>query len=260
MAERAPSPTLGDMACCSDLYQLPVVRMLLGDSWHPGGLALTRTLAKELKLTGGHRLLEVACGRGTSAIMLAQVYKCRVTGLDSDPAAAQLAREDARRYRLEGLATFGTADATALPFAPAIFDAALCECALSVFSDRSSALAEIWRVLRPGACFALSDVTFRPSAFPAPLDVPLASALCIPLGVGPEDYVGFLEKAGFAVLGKGDHSETILGLLHKVDALLGLGNSDPSAPQAAEAVRCARQLVEEGKLGYWTFLARKPED
>lgn len=269
VAERTPSLffSFSTLVCCADLYQLPIVRALFGDSLHPGGLALTRVLAKELRLSRESHLLDVACGRGASAIMLAQVYKCHVTGVDADPVAIEAARKDARRYRLDSLASFSQSDATCLPFAASSFDAAICECATSLFSDKRSALGEIARVLRPGGRLALSDVTFRPKTLPAPLDLPLAQALCIPLGTGPDEFVRLIEDAGLTLHSKADYSVTIVKLLEKIEALIGVTHrAEPTEPttseglgQIAAAVQCAHKLVQQGKLGYWAFIARKPE-
>jgi arsenite methyltransferase len=55
-------------ACCAALYESDWARLLLGDSLHPGGLALTERLGSLLGLGPGDRVLDVACGPGTSAL------------------------------------------------------------------------------------------------------------------------------------------------------------------------------------------------
>jgi uncharacterized protein DUF5655 len=44
-----------------------VTRFLLGDSFHPGGLKLTGQLGRKLSLSPTSRVLDVACGKGTTA-------------------------------------------------------------------------------------------------------------------------------------------------------------------------------------------------
>lgn len=254
------------LACCTDLYQLPLASLLLGESWHPGGLALTRALAKAINLSTEDYLVDVACGRGASALMLAQVYKCRVVGIDSSSAALEHVRNEALRYRLHRLVTVTEADATCLRFPEGTFTAAICECATTLFTDKEAAIGEIARVLRPGGRLALSDATFAPDRFPQPLDIPLARSLCIPLSMGPEAYEGLIEGAGLIVEKKIDCSSTLVALLDKAESFLGtgpasslLGEAGGDQPgQAAIALQCARQLIERGELGYWAFTARKP--
>jgi arsenite methyltransferase len=57
-----------DLSCCADLYAVPLVRAILGDSLHPGGLALTQAAVKPLGLSKDHQLLDVACGPGASTL------------------------------------------------------------------------------------------------------------------------------------------------------------------------------------------------
>jgi arsenite methyltransferase len=68
--------------CCATFYQSDVVRMLLGDVFHPGGLALTQHLGEVIGLGPADHVLDVACGRGASAVHLAERFGCHVTGLD----------------------------------------------------------------------------------------------------------------------------------------------------------------------------------
>ena len=67
--------------CCATFYQSDLARVLLGDVLHPGGLALTRYLGGAIGLGPGDRVLDVACGRGASAVHLAERFGCHVTGL-----------------------------------------------------------------------------------------------------------------------------------------------------------------------------------
>ena len=69
-------------SCCAAAYQSDFARMLLGDSFHPGGLELTARLGEMLALAPSDHVLDVASGRGDSAIFIAQRFHCRVTGID----------------------------------------------------------------------------------------------------------------------------------------------------------------------------------
>lgn len=254
------------LACCTDLYQLLLATLLLGKSWHPGGLALTRALAKAINLSTEDYAMDVACGRGASAFMLAQVYQCRVAGVDSSRTALEYARKEARRYRLHHLVTLTEGDATCLPFPDGAFTAAICECATPLFTDKEAVMREIARVLAPGGRLALSDATFTLDRLPQPLDIPLARSLCIPLGMGPEAYEELIAGAGLIVEQKIDCSSTLVALLDKAESFLGTGPAGPFLAEAegdqlghaAVALQCARQLIERGQLGYWAFTARKP--
>jgi len=84
--------------CCALLYGSEAARFLLGDSFHPGGIDLTLDLAGRLCLSIDSHVLDVASGRGTSAMAVAERFGCRVTGIDlsaanvADAGAAALER------------------------------------------------------------------------------------------------------------------------------------------------------------------------
>ena len=54
-------------ACCADLYQSELARVILGDTLHPGGLALTNQMAKLLEIQPGNWVADLASARGASA-------------------------------------------------------------------------------------------------------------------------------------------------------------------------------------------------
>ncbi|WP_030762413.1 MULTISPECIES: class I SAM-dependent methyltransferase [unclassified Streptomyces] len=106
---------------------------------------------------GPHRVLDNACGIGTQSLGLAALGH-RVTGTDLSPVSvARAAREAGRRSLALPVAA---ADMRALPFAEASFDAVVCADNalphLLTARDVGAALAETWRVLRPGGLLLLS--------------------------------------------------------------------------------------------------------
>src|SRR6516162_11424559 len=68
--------------CCARLYESDLARFLLGDSFHPGGLQLTGQMGRMIGLTPTSRVLDVACGKGTTAVFLAKEFECDVVGID----------------------------------------------------------------------------------------------------------------------------------------------------------------------------------
>jgi SAM-dependent methyltransferase len=96
------------------------------------------------------RLLDVGCGAGAiTAGLVAGVAE--VVGIDAS--AAELERA---RGRVPA-GTFVQADAEALPFEDASFDAALAHALLEHLPDPAAALAELRRVLRPGGVLGVAS-------------------------------------------------------------------------------------------------------
>src|SRR6516165_5768587 len=132
--------------CCAAVYDSDAAKLLLGDSLHPGGTALTERLGAMLNLGPRMRVLDVAAGRGTSALTLAARFGCEVTGLDYSRRNIEAAKRAAGERGLSRAVSFYCGDAERLPFANGAFDAVACECALCTFPNKRSAAAEFARV------------------------------------------------------------------------------------------------------------------
>ena len=84
--------------CCATFYGSDFARMLLGDSFHPGGTRLTERLGELLALTSQSQVLDVASGRGTSAFHLAKTFGCKVTGIDLSEENVRLAAVETSQW------------------------------------------------------------------------------------------------------------------------------------------------------------------
>ncbi len=117
-----------------------------------------KDLARRLKLAapaGIENVLEIACGTGiaTEQLSIALAPNAAITATDLNQAMLDLAIK--RRGQLENV-TYRQADALQLPFEDACYDAAVCQFGIMFFPDKSRALNEIARVLRPGGWFAFN--------------------------------------------------------------------------------------------------------
>jgi ubiquinone/menaquinone biosynthesis C-methylase UbiE len=97
----------------------------------------------------GKRVLDVGCGTGYGAFLLASVAGGRVVGLEIDAPALAYAQETYPHSQLH----FQVGDALALPFAPASFDFVFSAQVIEHVANPQAFLAEIRRVLSPnGLC------------------------------------------------------------------------------------------------------------
>jgi len=102
-----------------------------------------RLLGEYLRLTSESRVLDIACGKGGPALILAATYGCRVHGVEIRPAFAEAARARAAALGLESLIQVQTADASGLQFEPETWDAALCLGASFVWGTIADAAAAL---------------------------------------------------------------------------------------------------------------------
>ncbi len=98
----------------------------------------------------GERVLDVACGTGIVARMVAQRTngQARVVGLDLSPAMLEVARSVSAREGVE--IAWHEGSASALPFPDGAFDLVLAQQGLQFFPDKAAAMGEMYRVLAPG--------------------------------------------------------------------------------------------------------------
>jgi arsenite methyltransferase len=251
---------------CAAVYEHPVVRWLLGGELHPGGQQSTRRALELIGLGNGDRLLDVASGSGTSALLAARELGATVTGIDYGEQAVMAAAAAADAECLDARIQFVRGDAEDLPLPDASFDAVLCECSLCTFPDKPRAAAEIGRVLRPGGRAAISDVVIDPDRLPAELLGSIATVACVGSALTRAGYEELLAEAGFEMDAVESLDREAAGLAERIEErlrgarLLGLGRlagSPFDVEEAIELTRLAKAAIEDGSIGYSIFAATK---
>ena len=111
-----------------------------------------RATLQALALRPGERVLDVGSGPGLLSADMAEVVGLagHVIGIDVSDAMLALGQRRCANIGETGRLSFIKADATALPFPDAAFDAAVSIQVYEYVADLPNALAELYRVLRPG--------------------------------------------------------------------------------------------------------------
>ncbi|MFD4904141.1 SAM-dependent methyltransferase [Kitasatospora purpeofusca] len=122
---------------------------------------LTDLVAGRLAAAPGRSLLDVGCGTGRPALRIARATGGQVSGVSVSDEDIALARTRADAAGLADRVDFRYADACALPFESASFDGAWAIESMMHIPDRTAALTEIARTLRPGGTLVVTDVLLR---------------------------------------------------------------------------------------------------
>lgn len=264
---QTPADAAEVKTCCAAAYSSDWAKLLLGDSFHPGGLALTERLGALIELGPGMRVLDVASGKGASAIHLAQRFGCEIVGIDYSGESVRAATAAAEAAHLSHLVSFQQGDAERLKAFDEEFDAVICECAFCTFPDKPTAAAEFARVLKPGGRVGLSDLT-RAGDIPPELQGLLAWIACIADAQPLDEYSRYLKEAGIAPDLVEEHDDALADLVHDIRGkLLGaellmklkrieLPNVD--FDQARSMARAASEAIEAKRFGYAIITATKP--
>jgi len=134
-------------------------------TWSSGDYAVVGTtlqivgesLCEAMDLRAGSRVLDVAAGNGNVTLAAARRW-CEVVSTDYVPALLQRGRERAQAERLSHI-EFREADAEALPFDDAAFDAVVSTFGCMFAPNPRRVAAELLRVCRSGGTIGLANWT-----------------------------------------------------------------------------------------------------
>src|SRR2546427_2547198 len=122
--------------------------------------ALNRKRAEAAGIAPGQQVLDVGCGVGFDAELLAGLVAPGGKVLGVDHSAAMVERAAARFAGSSLPVEFRTADAHALPFANGTFDVAWTERVLVHVADPAQVVREMMRVVRPRGTIVIAEADY----------------------------------------------------------------------------------------------------
>jgi ubiquinone/menaquinone biosynthesis C-methylase UbiE len=235
-------------------------------------MELRRGRAADRSPPRGTRVLEVGCGTGAIARLLARDPRVReVVGVDPSPLLVSKARHLAAG---ETRVRFDVADGTALSFGASSFDTVILHRVLSHVPRPEQVLDEAARVLRPGGGLSVFDGNFATLTLDGGENDPLENCISafLPAHVHDPWIVQRLSMlaadAGF-VSGRlrsfgqvqMDDTEYVVTIVERgAAALVAAGQIGAYLGEAlkAEARRRAQAGTLFGRIAYACLMARKP--
>lgn len=157
-----------------------------------------------LHVSDDDHVLDLGCGTGGSAIRLAQLTGCQVTGLTLSEKQIVQANRMAATAGVAHLVTFRRIDfEQPLPFQEKSFSKAYSVEALCYATDKAAALKEVFRVIQPGGEILILDGFLRRPITDA--DLIRSYTLCltgwrVPSLSTQEQFQDYLESAGFSAI------------------------------------------------------------
>lgn len=120
----------------------------------------------------------------------------RVIGIDFTPAMIEKARTNAQNLGFANV-EFRLGDIEKMPVSDNRADVIVSNCVLNLVPDKNKVFSEIFRVLKPGGHFSISDVVLLgelPEGLRSDAEM---YAGCISGAIQKNDYLGLIEKNGF---------------------------------------------------------------
>ena len=233
------------------------------DHFHARGFPATVDLADRLPIKPDHHILDIGCGIGGPARYIAARFQCRVSGIDITPAFVEAGNKLTSLLGMENRVTIEQGDGQRLPYPDGFFDGAYTQHVTMNVADRAQFFGQAYRVLKPGAFFALTEhglgTTGNPH-YPVPWSMDGSGSYL----ASPSETRALLEAASFEdVLVEGT-GHKYLAAYKQVIELAARGTLPPlgihillgeSAPQKT---RNAARNIEEGRTHPVQVLCRKP--
>ncbi|MDP9327059.1 MAG: methyltransferase domain-containing protein [Actinomycetota bacterium] len=210
--------------------------------------------------SGLREILDVACGSGGISTLLAEETGAAVTGIDKDPHAVEAAQS-----RGAPNCGFQVADANdPLPFADASFDAVFSNDSAHHLRDRTAALRDWARLLRPGGRVLYTEGLVHTGPISND-EIARRTFMGFFVLTPPGGNERAIEDAGLILERAEDRSDAVAtagaGMRaardryrEEVLPLEGAGAFD----RFQDFLEVAARLAAEGRLSRWVYVARKP--
>jgi arsenite methyltransferase len=152
-------------------------------------------------LAPGQTVVDLGSGAGNDVFIARSVVgdMGRVIGVDMTPEMIDKARVNAERRGFKNV-EFRLGDIESLPVDDAAADVVVSNCVLNLVPDKRLAFAEIFRVLKPGGRFCVSDIVVQ-GELPAKLQsVAELYVGCVAGALAAEEYLGIINETGFSAI------------------------------------------------------------
>ena len=146
----------------------------------------------------GDTVLDLGSGAGNDVFVARQLVgdTGRVIGVDMTEAMIERADANNRKLGYQNV-EFRHGDIEKLPVESDSIDVVINNCVLNLVPDKPKAFAEMYRVLRPGGHFSVSDIVLDGELPAGVREAAELYAGCVSGAVQKEEYLGFIAQAGF---------------------------------------------------------------
>lgn len=233
------------------------------DEFHIRGREATAELGRALRLDTSTTVLDVGSGLGGPSRHLADLYRCRVVGLDLTEEYCRTATVLADRVGLGGTVEYLQGSALDMPLPDAGFDRVYTQHVAMNISDKRRFYAEVARVLKPGGLFGLYDLLEGPGG-PVHFPVPWARAPATSFLAAPDELRDLLSGSGFEIIGWRDTSAEGRAWFQQLrerierDGPPTLGFHLLLGPEFREMARNQVRNLEEQRILPTEVICRKP--
>ena len=184
------------------------------DEFHVRGLEVSKELAQQIT-SSNLKVLDVGCGLGGPARMLADEKNCVVTGLDLSQEFIETAKALSKLVNLDSNTIFLKGNALDLPFERNSFDIVWTQHVQMNISEKKKFYSEIFRVLKIGGKFLFYDI-FKSSDNEINYPMPWASSEDLSHLINIVELEKILSSVGFNSFSKRNQTDAGLASIKQM--------------------------------------------
>jgi len=194
------SSCCGSGCCSTEVYNIMSDDYSQLEGYNPDadlglGCGLPTQFAKIKK---GDTVIDLGSGAGNDCFIARQETgeAGKVIGIDFTPAMIDKARANAEKLNFNNV-EFRQGDIGKMPVTANVADVVISNCVLNLVPDKNGVIKEIFRVLKPGGHFSISDIVLQ-GALPAGIQQAAEMyAGCVSGAVQKQEYLDMIENNGF---------------------------------------------------------------
>jgi arsenite methyltransferase len=188
-------------ACCGDdVYNIMADDYTKLEGYNPDAdLGLGCGLPTEFaKIKEGDTVIDLGSGAGNDAFVARKLTgeKGKVIGIDFTDAMIARARDNAEKLGLNNV-EFRQGDIEDMPVTANKADVIVSNCVLNLVPNKHKVFSEVYRVLKPGGHFSISDIVLEGELPAKWKEVAELYAGCVSGAIQKNEYLGIIEDAGF---------------------------------------------------------------
>jgi len=196
-----PSGCCSSTACCGDeVYNIMADDYTKLEGYNPeADLGLGCGLPTEFAhIREGDIVIDLGSGAGNDAFVARKITgdKGKVIGIDFTEAMVKKARANNEKLGFVNV-EFRLGDIESMPVSSNYANVIVSNCVLNLVPNKHLAFSEIFRVLKPGGHFSISDIVLTGELPPELKEAAEMYVGCVSGAVQKKDYLSIIEESGF---------------------------------------------------------------
>lgn len=192
-------------SCCSSTPKNKVYNIMMDDYSNTDGYVADADLGlgcglptQFAHIDRGDIVIDLGSGAGNDCFVARHEtgMEGKVIGIDFTPSMIEKARKNAEKLGYNNV-EFREGDIDAMPVSSDLADVVVSNCVLNLVPDKQKVMQEIYRVLKPGGHFSISDIVLV-GELPATLkqDAEMYAG-CVAGAIQKSEYLRLIEEMGF---------------------------------------------------------------